>query len=671
VCAAVPSCVVDTVVKPGGEYAAVQPCQYRTKCPLTVGHWGVVGSGAIWFDEDVIPSIRVRLLVGQAVLIAFLVLACASSLIIAGSVRTNLVGVVRTDDALVANVVLRTKLMDDEETGQRGYLLTRDPVFLEPYRVARARIAGVRRTSLQLAAGDARAIRLLRELSARGVRWEAWAEQLLGRPRAVNTPAKLTRQMLAGKRLFDRYRQTTNDALRYLNEKRIGAATAANTALQTMTIILAGVFLLALLAACGAAWWTIRHVDKPIVRLARAAAVLGEGNLDREVRVDPVSEFRPLVGAMERMRLQIKGQRDLAMILASTLHPADIYESFAAALRHHIQYDRLSLSLVDPATRELETAYATGDATPSIPAGTRRAITQSIVFQAYQTGRVVIRGDLAAPPPEHLYDDERAVLAAGIRSVGVVPLLAHGQVVGSLNVGSRQPDQYNERNLGPVTALAPMVAAAIVNAQLYASLEEAKHELEARHEVEYARARQDALTGLGNRLRLNEDLGTLQARVDRYGHSYSLALCDVDYFKPYNDRYGHAAGDAVLSAVARTLAGAVRQGDSVYRYGGEEFLIVLPEQDHEAALAATERLRRAVEALALPHEARPGQPIVTISVGVATMSAAGAARAEDLVAEADLALYRAKTGGRNRVEGSARSGLRIVRPDGGTASGTG
>jgi diguanylate cyclase (GGDEF)-like protein len=183
---------------------------------------------------------------------------------------------------------------------------------------------------------------------------------------------------------------------------------------------------------------------------------------------------------------------------------------------------------------------------------------------------------------------------------------------------------------------------------LYRELETRKAELEALSSQYYEQARQDPLTRLGNRLRLREDLEILDARAERYDHRYSVILCDVDHFKLYNDRYGHQAGDEVLRAVARALQGNARTGDTAYRYGGEEFLVVLPQQDLDAAVAAANRLRRVIEDLALPHEANPAG-VVTVSMGVAAADLGERQRAESLLGEADTALYEAKQSGRNRV----------------------
>ena len=166
------------------------------------------------------------------------------------------------------------------------------------------------------------------------------------------------------------------------------------------------------------------------------------------------------------------------------------------------------------------------------------------------------------------------------------------------------------------------------------------------HRRMHSDARQDALTGVGNRLRLAEDLDALCGRVARYGHAYCVALLDVDRFKAYNDSAGHRAGDGVLRDVAGALAETIRRGDTLYRYGGEEFLVLLPEQTLDGAALAGERLRAAVEALGLDH---PGGGPVTASVGVAGLGTP-ACSPDELFELADRALYRAKEGGRNRVE---------------------
>jgi diguanylate cyclase (GGDEF)-like protein len=154
----------------------------------------------------------------------------------------------------------------------------------------------------------------------------------------------------------------------------------------------------------------------------------------------------------------------------------------------------------------------------------------------------------------------------------------------------------------------------------------------------------DPLTGLFNRNALEQRLSELDGQPcnPSEGLSYALLLCDLDHFKRVNDQFGHAAGDAVLQDVAYTMRAALRAGDSIYRVGGEEILVMLPGAGHEDAMEIAERLRIAV------CERRPVGVPVSLSIGVA-VAEAGTVDTEDMLSRADAALYAAKASGRDRV----------------------
>ncbi len=163
----------------------------------------------------------------------------------------------------------------------------------------------------------------------------------------------------------------------------------------------------------------------------------------------------------------------------------------------------------------------------------------------------------------------------------------------------------------------------------------------------FREARVDPLTGVGNRRRMDEDLASAWERARRYRERYSIALCDIDHFKRFNDHFGHLDGDEALRKVAHSIRDALRRADGLYRYGGEELLVLLPEQGLAEATLVMDRVRRALERVAIPTVTERG--VVTISAGVAQLSLAHDASVERWVERADWALYQAKSRGRDQV----------------------
>ena len=173
------------------------------------------------------------------------------------------------------------------------------------------------------------------------------------------------------------------------------------------------------------------------------------------------------------------------------------------------------------------------------------------------------------------------------------------------------------------------------------------------------RATTDALTGLPNRVTFLDRAQRELARAERSGSSLALAMLDIDHFKRFNDRYGHQAGDRVLSMSGRAVAGAVRGIDIAGRYGGEELVLVLVDVDGDAAVAAVERVRAAIAEVRLPHV----QENVTASAGVALHHGAfDSAGVSSLIRRADEALYASKAAGRDRTTVESRGPERPTSP---------
>ncbi len=186
--------------------------------------------------------------------------------------------------------------------------------------------------------------------------------------------------------------------------------------------------------------------------------------------------------------------------------------------------------------------------------------------------------------------------------------------------------------------------------------------LDAREELR-VQATHDSLTGLWNRASILETLDKELVRAKREGHPLAMLMIDVDHFKLVNDTHGHQAGDAVLRDVAHHIRSAIRRYDTVGRYGGEEFLVVLPATDLAGGMVQAERIRQTIEGA----EVAAGDKLVevTCSTGVCAWSASGAGDAPGLIHGADEALYEAKRTGRNRVcaNGAAALDQTLVRLD--------
>jgi diguanylate cyclase (GGDEF)-like protein len=226
--------------------------------------------------------------------------------------------------------------------------------------------------------------------------------------------------------------------------------------------------------------------------------------------------------------------------------------------------------------------------------------------------------------------------AAETRNIPVIFVTAKSDVV----------DEEQGLRLGAVDYIAKPFHLAIVTARVRNHIN-----LKLKTDLLEAHALLDGLTNIPNRRRFDEALEAEWKRAQRSGLPLALAMVDIDFFKCYNDLYGHSAGDVCLKKVAAVLAASVaRPSDLVARYGGEEFVMLLPETDAAGALAIAEYFRARIEALHLPHEDSAVAAGVTVSVGVAAALVPETADSPlTLLEAADQLLYRAKAAGRNRV----------------------
>jgi diguanylate cyclase (GGDEF)-like protein len=253
---------------------------------------------------------------------------------------------------------------------------------------------------------------------------------------------------------------------------------------------------------------------------------------------------------------------------------------------------------------------------------------QGLTGRAAKRGRT-IRVDARAF--EQMADGEHI---AGIESGIVVPLIVGARIVGTLSCWSYEADHFTSDDQRILEMMASQVATAISSASM--------------HEVTQEQASHDALTRLPNRRQLADDIAGPLAAAVAQGERLAIGMADIDHFKRFNDEFGHRVGDVTLQKVAEVLRSSVRDGDSVYRFGGEEFLIVLRAAGRDEARTLAERLRASVERTPLTGDQLQPVGPVTISIGLALCPEHGL-DLNALIDAADRAMYASKEMGRNRV----------------------
>ncbi len=371
-----------------------------------------------------------------------------------------------------------------------------------------------------------------------------------------------------------------------------------------------------------------RHRDGHTVPVeVRATYICWNG---REYNCSIARDISDRVAAEEFNRLQIEGEK-LAIAISQRIHSRlrlpDILRAAASEIRQFLRADRVAICQFPPEGDLLVLAESPAPADPqNRPAVERPA-----------------RWDHPPFLPIH------SVVAATGEARVLFPMaandtLASGRIeLWGMLVADRQAGEvgWQPYEIQLVSYLVTQVEIAIEQSQIYEQLQAANNELKRLVSIDY-------LTQVANRKTFDEYLKQQWDRLGCARQPLSLVMCDIDFFKLYNDAYGHIEGDACLQKVAQAIQHSVRRSvDVVARYGGEEFGIILPDMDSSEALVVAERIRRNVRDLRIEHADSPHDRIVTLSLGVASIIPVIGEQPNYLLAAADYALFQAKQGGRD------------------------
>jgi diguanylate cyclase (GGDEF)-like protein len=354
-------------------------------------------------------------------------------------------------------------------------------------------------------------------------------------------------------------------------------------------------------------------------------------------------------GLLSEVGLLVRAREDLAAAARAAKLPSSnrvLFERAESGVDHAARGAELVRSFSLPESLATAVASHHDAAMPSEPLS-------RVVWVAERVAAIWEGGDVPAAHAEAT----RALCSAGIAEGEIAGLLE--RIPGLVSEGAVAFGREVGTQRGVDELLVDVSRSLLEMNQSYESLvrrletllaekEELSRKLEAANADLTRLASTDALTGLPNKRSLEQAIARDLARADRDKTWLALVVVDIDHFKKVNDTYGHATGDLVLEAVGKTLSRQLRAGDLAGRYGGEEFVLVLPGADFTGARVAAERIRKGLEATVI--ETEHGALKVTASLGVAAVCGPGCARqGRELFITADGALYEAKRGGRNRV----------------------
>lgn len=330
---------------------------------------------------------------------------------------------------------------------------------------------------------------------------------------------------------------------------------------------------------------------------------------------------------------QVRALRDLievARAVVSTLDLDTVLQAILTSAMRFAETPAGSVALYDDRKRELSLHAHAGLSANFVRKERWDVHPGGLTERVLQGGEILIVEDTAATD----FFKSPIAVEEGIRSLVCIPLAVQGRTVGILYLDDFVPRRFDREKLHLLDVLSSFAAMAIYNAKL--------------HNRTKLMAITDALTGLYNHRYFQQMFGQELGRARRYGKPLAIIMLDVDDFKKFNDAYGHANGDLVLAAIGETVTATLRRVDYAFRYGGEEFVVLLPETAPESALQVAERLRERIESETTDVLRGIAEQGVTVSVGVASYPEDGTRR-EELFQVVDGLLYRAKGQGKNRV----------------------
>jgi diguanylate cyclase (GGDEF)-like protein len=369
---------------------------------------------------------------------------------------------------------------------------------------------------------------------------------------------------------------------------------------------------------------------------------LSTGVSDRTELSERLRQYAALQDDLRQRSLREKMVMQIAKKIRLSLNINDILNTTVAEVRHFLNTDRVMLYQFDERwVGQIVVESCSAHCKSILHEVIDDPCFKESYVKYYRQGRVRAVEDIHQANLAECHIDLLAYYE--VQANLVVPIIFQDKLWGLLiSHHCRSSRRWEDHELQLLSELSTQIAIAIHQGELYRQLETANLQLQ-------TLSSQDSLTQVGNRHLFDHYLAQEWQKLRRNQSCLTLILCDVDYFKRFNDYYGHPSGDRCLQDIAQVMRSTIkRPADLVARYGGEEFAIILPNTTLEGAIHVAERIRTGIKELAITHHNSP-YGIVTLSMGVALVTPTAQTSIEELVAAADKALYQAKSNGRDQV----------------------
>jgi diguanylate cyclase (GGDEF)-like protein len=581
-----------------------------------------------------VRDLKIRQQVQLVTLGPLFALLCAIAVLFYAYWMAHLSGraVRRSEESLAGSEQLLRQITD-MYTSARGYVLLRDPALLTPYDQESPAVQEQLAHLRDLESDSPSQVADIDALQAEVRKWQVeWARPTIARVRrgeALDAAAVVA----DGERRMAALRGRVMDLLQSDKLENEDVTNRTQLAMRHMLELGVGLSLLVGAALLFLTGVVTRMITQPVEQLIEASEQVSRGDFQLSLPPPASNEFGVLSQSFAHMTTALRNEReDLAALnkfseaVTQCTSEVEVYDHILHSLKERFQPQQVIIFILKSSENFLEAAASLVPLSETVRAWP--VIEEPHNCKAVRMGRPFRVNDVSIEPlcPANFLPPSSGSYFCG-------PLIAGGIIIGAVRLEGLK-DYWTPERVSLLEGYLSGAATALSNLRLLQTMKQ--------------QANVDELTGIYNRRFLEDYARKLLAMASRKNTSVSLIMMDLDHFKSFNDLHGHEVGDRILRHFAKTMSLTMRETNLAARFGGEEFVVLLPDTNAKACLLVAERIRRAVERMIVPSGTDKPLPKITVSLGIAVYPEHGRSL-EELLSASDKALYESKRLGRNRA----------------------